>query len=105
MKKTESKRKASATLKGNDSQITNSLFKDVSLLIEQSRQLVARSVNAEITMLYWRIGNRIRQYILKEKRADYGQKVVFSHKVGKRIRQRICREEPPQNDPVCRGIS
>jgi predicted nuclease of restriction endonuclease-like (RecB) superfamily len=78
MKKTESKSKASATLKGNDSQITNSLFKDVSLLIEQSRQLVARAVNTEITMLYWRIGNRVRQYILKEKRADYGQRVVFS---------------------------
>lgn len=29
-------------------------------------------------MLYWRIGKRIRQQVLKEKRADYGRRIVAS---------------------------
>ena len=32
---------------------------DIKMLIEQSRQNVAVSVNAEITMLYWQVGKRI----------------------------------------------
>jgi hypothetical protein len=29
-----------------------------------------------LTILYWQIGSRIRQDILKEKRADYGEKII-----------------------------
>jgi predicted nuclease of restriction endonuclease-like (RecB) superfamily len=31
-----------------------------------------------LTILYWQIGDRIRQDILKEKRADYGRKIVVT---------------------------
>ncbi|MBU4186426.1 MAG: hypothetical protein KKI12_00445 [Proteobacteria bacterium] len=31
-----------------------------------------------ITLLYWQIGDRIRQDILKEKRADYGRLIVVT---------------------------
>ena len=37
---------------------------------------MAVTVNAGLTILYWQIGNRIRQDILKEKRAEYGKEIV-----------------------------
>ncbi len=37
---------------------------------------MAVTVNAGLTILYWQIGDRIRQDILKEKRAEYGKEIV-----------------------------
>ena len=37
---------------------------------------VARSVDATLVLLYWRLGRRIREDILKEKRAAYGEEIV-----------------------------
>ncbi len=52
------------------------LFKDLRELIIEARQDVARSVNSALVMLYWRVGQRIRQDILKERRAEYGEEIV-----------------------------
>lgn len=52
------------------------LLKDLRGLIESARERVATQVNAEITLLYWRIGERIRKDILKEKRAGYGEEIL-----------------------------
>src|SRR4030043_695208 len=52
------------------------LLKDLRELIEGARQDVARQVNSALVLLYWRIGQRIRQDILKEKRAEYGEEIV-----------------------------
>ena len=52
------------------------LFKDLRALIVEVRQDVARQVNSALVMLYWRVGRRIRQDILKEKRAGYGEEIV-----------------------------
>jgi hypothetical protein len=52
------------------------LLTDVRELIVQARAGVARAVDSGLTMLYWHIGRRIRQDILMEKRAEYGQKIV-----------------------------
>jgi len=49
---------------------------DIKLLIEQSRQNVAVAVNAEITLLYWNVGKRINEEVLKNSRAEYGKQVV-----------------------------
>jgi len=57
-------------------QISDSLFHDLRSLIIEARQNVARSVNSALVMLYWRVGKRIRQDILKEKRADYGEHII-----------------------------
>ena len=35
-------------------------------------------MNAGLTLLYWQIGNRIRQDVLKEKRAEYGAEIVHA---------------------------
>jgi len=56
--------------------ISGDLIGDIRLLIETARHNVAVTVNASLTILYWQIGNRIRQDILKEKRADYGEKII-----------------------------
>ena len=49
------------------------LLKDLRELIATARQDVARQVNSALVLLYWRIGQRIRQDILQEKRAEYGE--------------------------------
>jgi predicted nuclease of restriction endonuclease-like (RecB) superfamily len=54
------------------------LLTDVRGLILEARQRVAQAVNAGLTQLYWQIGNRIRQEVLKEKRAEYGAEIVHS---------------------------
>ena len=52
------------------------LLKDLRELIATARQDVARQVNSALVLLYWRIGQRIRQDFLKEKRAEYGEQIV-----------------------------
>lgn len=49
---------------------------DIITLIEKSKQNLAISVNAELTLLYWHIGARIATHILQGERADYGKQVV-----------------------------
>jgi len=56
--------------------ISGNLIIDIRRLIETARHNVAVTVNAGLTVLYWQIGNRIHQDILKEKRADYGKEIV-----------------------------
>lgn len=52
------------------------LLGDIRKMIEETRAGVAATVNAELTILYWRIGSRINQEILRGKRADYGAEIV-----------------------------
>jgi hypothetical protein len=52
------------------------LFQDLRVLIIEARQDVARQVNSALVLLYWRMGQRIRQDILKEKRAGYVEEIV-----------------------------
>jgi hypothetical protein len=52
------------------------LLADLRELILHAREGVARAVDSGLTTLYWHVGRRIRQDILKEARADYGAQVV-----------------------------
>lgn len=54
------------------------LIADVRSMIAQTREGVARTVNAGMTLLYWRIGKRIQTEILQNERAEYGEKIVQS---------------------------
>lgn len=56
--------------------LTPALVSDVKQLIDEARQRVAASVNAELTMLYWRIGKRIQSEVLGGERAEYGRQVL-----------------------------
>jgi predicted nuclease of restriction endonuclease-like (RecB) superfamily len=53
-----------------------SLFGDVTTLIEQARGRMTLTVNAELTMLYWGIGRRIRVDVLGLEKPEYGPAVV-----------------------------
>jgi predicted nuclease of restriction endonuclease-like (RecB) superfamily len=52
------------------------LLGDVRALIEAAREQTARAVNSALVGLYWHIGTRIRQDVLQEKRAEYGEEIV-----------------------------
>ena len=69
-----------ALVKGSSTTTSKSgakgLLTDVREMILCAREGVARAVDSTLTTLYWRIGRRVRQNILKEKRADYGKRIV-----------------------------
>ncbi|MHC9238679.1 PDDEXK nuclease domain-containing protein [Pseudomonas aeruginosa] len=52
------------------------LVGDIRALIEAARQRAASAVNSELTMLYWRIGQRIHTEILAGQRAEYGEEIL-----------------------------
>ncbi|RFS26223.1 DUF1016 domain-containing protein [Chitinophaga silvatica] len=56
--------------------IEQSLFIELSELIEQSQQQVFSYANSTLTLLFWRIGQRINDEILKNKRAEYAKQIV-----------------------------
>ena len=56
--------------------INGPLVKDIRHLIAEARSHVATVVNAGLTVLYWKIGERILREVLNEKRAEYGAEVV-----------------------------
>ncbi len=62
--------------------ITATLLSELQQLIRSARERVAAAVNAELTMLYWRIGERLRKEILREQRAEYGRQVVDAVSAG-----------------------
>ena len=52
------------------------LLGDIRALIEASRQRVASTVNAELTLLFWQIGQRIHMEVLAGQRAGYGEEIL-----------------------------
>lgn len=54
------------------------LVNDLVSLIEEGKKQLAFAANAAMTMTYWRIGKRINEDILDNKRADYGKRIVVS---------------------------
>ncbi|WP_417580017.1 PDDEXK nuclease domain-containing protein [Nitrincola sp.] len=52
------------------------LFSDIQTLITQAKQQTAVAVNASLTKMYWQIGQRINQELLKGERAEYGKQIV-----------------------------
>lgn len=52
------------------------LINDLRQIIDSARQRVAVAVNAELTMMYWHIGERINREILGNQRAEYGKQIV-----------------------------
>ena len=52
------------------------LTQEIVSLVHAAKQRAAIAVNAELTLLYWSVGQRIRQEILKGERAEYGQNII-----------------------------
>ena len=58
--------------------LTKNLYREIKGLIDETRSAVAQTVNSGLTMLYWNIGKRINDDILKNERAEYGKRIVVS---------------------------
>jgi hypothetical protein len=56
--------------------LPNALFEDGKSLIANARERAAVSVNAELTLLYWQVGRRVRKDVLGGERAGYGQELI-----------------------------
>ncbi len=54
----------------------NSLHAELRTLIASSRQRLAGAVNAELTRLYWTVGQRLRTEVLGDARASYGTQLL-----------------------------
>jgi hypothetical protein len=52
------------------------IAEDIKRLIAQSKQQLAITVNATLSLLYWQIGKRINEEILQNQRAEYGKEIV-----------------------------
>ncbi|WP_078776605.1 PDDEXK nuclease domain-containing protein [Fibrobacter intestinalis] len=61
------------------------LFTEIKTLINSAKQKVAVEVNSTMSALYWEIGNKINQNLLKDRRADYGKQIVAN--LSKQLRQ------------------
>ncbi len=55
---------------------TISLVKEISVLIEESKQHVSKVANSSLTLLFWHVGKRINDVVLKNQRAEYGKQIV-----------------------------
>jgi predicted nuclease of restriction endonuclease-like (RecB) superfamily len=60
----------------NIQEIAQTLFIQIRQLIDAAKQRAAVAVNAEITLLYWQVGEHIHTEILKRQRAEYGKQVI-----------------------------
>ncbi|MBR3799871.1 MAG: DUF1016 family protein [Bacteroidales bacterium] len=56
--------------------VSESLINDLRQIIEQARTHVATTVNSELTLMYWHIGERINREVLGNERAEYGKQIV-----------------------------
>jgi predicted nuclease of restriction endonuclease-like (RecB) superfamily len=59
-----------------DSTVDTGLLGDIQQMIVEARHTAAVAVNVSLTMLYWRIGRRIREDVLAGGRAGYGDEIV-----------------------------
>lgn len=57
-------------------EIEKQLFQELAQIIEQGREQVVARVNSVLTITYWHIGKKINGRVLKNERAEYGEKVV-----------------------------
>lgn len=53
-----------------------SLLEDLKNLIVSTKEQVAVSVNSSLTLMYWQIGFKINEDILKNSRAEYGKEIL-----------------------------
>ena len=49
---------------------------EISALIEESKQQVVRTANSTLTLLFWHVGKRINEEVLKNDRAQYGKQII-----------------------------
>jgi predicted nuclease of restriction endonuclease-like (RecB) superfamily len=56
----------------------DNLVEELKSLIASTKEKVTLSVNASLTLMYWHVGFKINEDILKNSRAEYGKEIVNS---------------------------
>jgi predicted nuclease of restriction endonuclease-like (RecB) superfamily len=54
------------------------VISDLRRLIEEARSQASLAVNSAMTLLYWRVGRRVREEVLRGARGSYGERMVVS---------------------------
>ncbi|MBP7552564.1 MAG: DUF1016 family protein [Spirochaetes bacterium] len=58
--------------------IFHDFFQEIISIIEDSKKRVALSINSEMSFLYWKVGKKIIDDVLNNKRAEYGETIIKS---------------------------
>ncbi len=53
------------------------LYGSIAELIKQAKIKVAITANTELTMLYWKVGKSVHQFVLQGNRATYGKQIII----------------------------
>lgn len=85
----------------------NNFYHEICSLIEETRHAVASAINTGMTMLYWQIGKRINEEILKGERAEYGKEIVVSlaRQLALEYGNNFSQKNLRRNDSICSGLS
>jgi predicted nuclease of restriction endonuclease-like (RecB) superfamily len=75
--------------------VDQTLFDELSAIIEQSRQQITIQTNSALTMLFWNVGRRINHEILHNKRAEYGRQIVVT--LSRQLREKYGRNFEEKN--------
>ncbi len=76
---------------------SNTLYANLAAIIEQEKKQVTIQVNSTLTLV-WKIGNKINEHVLQNKRADYGKEIIstlsgqLAKQFGKVFKKRIRRK-------------
>lgn len=73
----------------------DTLVKEISLLIEQSKHQIVRVANSTLTLLFWQVGKRINDEVLTNERAEYGKQIVVT--VARQLEKRYGRNFTEKN--------
>ncbi len=56
--------------------LEQALLNEISEMIEQGRRTIAAQVNNTVILTFWRVGKRVNEVVLQNKRAEYGKQIV-----------------------------
>lgn len=78
----------------------DTLMQDLHQIVDNARKNVAIAANQELTMMHWRIGERINREVLGNERAKYGKQIVAQ--VARQLSWSHFVEVLPIKDPLAR---
>ncbi|OQY03531.1 MAG: hypothetical protein B6I20_04780 [Bacteroidetes bacterium 4572_117] len=61
-------------LQGGEKQLLAKLIQ----IIEIAQKQVAINVNSGVVLMFWHVGSKVNQFVLKNKRAEYGKQIVVT---------------------------
>ena len=54
----------------------NDLLNELTLLIQSTKVKIAAQINSSLSLLFWHVGKRVSEFILHNKRAEYGKQII-----------------------------